>query len=207
MRFATLIVSSLLTIASAIALATVEKRDAASIISAVKNIQSKITTLNSTVTSFNKGDLDGLVKVLKIQQQSTDVGNAVKSATSTAQASQPIPADTATSTPNNQVAAAVLSLKDSLQSFLTNLQSKKPAFDSVVAVVSVSQQIKQTLTQQKGSSDALGTAITIKLASPYKDFAPLITGQIDGYFNQAIQTFSQPGGVISLPPLPIKEKL
>ncbi|EME80287.1 uncharacterized protein MYCFIDRAFT_31034 [Pseudocercospora fijiensis CIRAD86] len=193
MRFGTLLVSSLLTIASAIPPATIEKRDAASIPSAVKTLQSKLTTLNSTVTSFHQGDLDGLLKVLKIQLQSTDVGNAVKSATSTAQASQPIPADNSTSTLNNQVAAAVLALKDSLQSFLTNPQSKKSAFDSVVAIIS-------------GYSDELGTAITAKLASPYKEFGPLIARQIDGDFDQAIQTFSQRGGVISLPALPIKKE-
>lgn len=68
-------------------------------------------------------------------------------------------------------------------------------------------QTSLTILPAQSYSDALGTAITAKLASPYKDFAPLITGQIDGYFNQAIQTFSQPGGVISLPPLPIKEKV
>lgn len=68
MRFTSLIISTLLTVASAHPLYTVVKRDAASIVSALQTVQNNIHTLNATVNTFNKGDLDGLFKVLKIQK-------------------------------------------------------------------------------------------------------------------------------------------
>lgn len=68
MRLTSLIISGLLTVASAHPLYTVVKRDAASIVAALKNVQTNVQTLNATVNTFNKGDLDGLIKVLKIQK-------------------------------------------------------------------------------------------------------------------------------------------
>ncbi|KAF2212752.1 hypothetical protein CERZMDRAFT_111799 [Cercospora zeae-maydis SCOH1-5] len=197
MRLTTFFISSLLTLASTHPLYTIVKRDAASIVAALQDVQTNVQTLNATVNTFNQGDLDGLIKVLKIQKQTSAVSDAVTTAASTAQQSSPLSeADT------QKVAEGVLALKADLDSFLPNLSSKKSAFDSVVLLFSVSKTVAQSLQTQKLQSANLGQAITAKLTGPLAGFAPLINAQIAEQFDKAIGVFQQPGGVISLPPLP-----
>ncbi|CAK1368224.1 hypothetical protein CB0940_11099 [Cercospora beticola] len=197
MRLTSLIISGLLTVASAHPLYTVVKRDAASIVAALKNVQTNVQTLNATVNTFNKGDLDGLIKVLKIQKQTSAVGDSVVTAASTAQQSEVLnEADT------QKVAEGVLALKADLDTFLPNLSSKKPAFDSVAFLFSVSKTVAQSLQTQKQQSANLGDAITAKLTGPLAGFAPLINAQIAEQFDKAIAVFQQQGGLIPLPPIP-----
>ncbi|USW57873.1 Putative Cell wall mannoprotein [Septoria linicola] len=197
MRLTSLIISGLLTVASAHPLYSVVKRDAASIVAALKTVQTNVQTLNTTVTSFNKGDIDGLFKVLKIQKQTSAVGKSVEAATQTAQASEVLNEDD-----TFKVAEGVLALKADLDTFLPNLSSKKPAFDSVGVLFSVSKTVLKSLQDQKAQSGALGGAITPKLTGPLAGFAPLINAQIAEQFDKAIAVFQQPGGVIPLPAIP-----
>ncbi|KAM3414842.1 hypothetical protein BST61_g9986 [Cercospora zeina] len=197
MRLTTLLISSLLTVASTHPLYTIVKCDAASIVAALQNVQTNIQALNATVNTFNQGDLDGLIKVLKIQKQTSAVSDAVERATSTAEESSRLnEADT------QKVAEGVLALKADLDTFLPNISSKKAAFDSIVLLFSVSKTVAQSLQTQKQQSADLGDAITAKLTGPLAGFAPLIDAQIAEHFDRAIEVFEQPGGVVPLPPLP-----
>jgi hypothetical protein len=136
--------------------------------------------------------------VLKIQQQTNRVGDAVEATIDAANACGPLSSDD-----SNKVAVGVIGLKSSLDTLLPNLESKKDAFDHVIlGVGSVSPQIAQSLRKQKAQSNELSDAIASKLASPYKDAAPLINGQINTAFDKAIATFSTPGGLFALPAFP-----
>lgn len=217
MRVTSLIISALLTIASAHPLYTVVTGNAASIVAALQNAQTNIHTLNATVNTFNKGNLDGLIKVLKIQKVPDQIPYSADTR------AKPELFSTANycsrqfrqgchsncpSVPGSErgdtfkVAQGVLSLKADLDSFLPNISSKKPAFDGVLALVSVSKTVARSLQDQKAQSTALGSAIKAKLTGPLARFAPLINAQIADQFSKAIAVFQQPGGVVSLPPLP-----
>jgi len=205
MRFCSIVVSGLLTLASAAPLApginTRSAEDAASIVNAIKNVQAKVSTFDSTVASFRKGQMTGILTVLQISSQSSELSDAVTGATNAANAAQSLDTDK-----SNSVVLAVIALQPDISSLLNNLQSKKPAFDTVIlGIGSVSPQIEQTLQQQKAQSADLGTAITAKLSEPYKGLAPLVTGQVSTAFDQAIATFSQSCGLFALPPLPLDE--
>ncbi|KAK6436623.1 hypothetical protein LTR95_007179 [Oleoguttula sp. CCFEE 5521] len=198
MKFLPLALSALVAVSSA---SPIIKRDSASdataIVSSLSNIVAKVTTLNNTLNTFKAKDPLNLFTALKIQKQSNDVGSATDSAISTAQASGPL--DDAGSL---KVALATLSLSTTLKGFLANIESKKPAFDSILlGLVSLSQTTKATLVKQKGQADQLGAVIASKLTPAYQGLAPGVQSQIDGYFDHAIAVYSQPGGVISLPPL------
>ncbi|KAK4626123.1 hypothetical protein CLAFUW4_04393 [Fulvia fulva] len=192
----------LATLAIASPIAVVEKRGAANIAAALDNVSANIKTVNSTLSTFNKGDLDSLIKVLKIQQQTKDLGESLKTATSAAEASEPL--DDAGSL---TIGLAILNdLLPDTTSLLTKIESKKPAFDAaVLGIASVSATVKKSLVEQKQQSAELGQAITAKLTPAFANLAPGINQQIADKFTEAINIYSQPGGLIPLPALPFKE--
>lgn len=181
------------------ALASPVERSAASIVASINTIESKITTLNNTLLTFYKNDITSGLKVLKIQSQTDDLGKAIDAGTSTANASPALNSDDSFT-----VATAVLNLQPKVISLLSNIEAHKPAFDSaVIDLVSATPQVEQDLKNQNASTAALSNAITAKLADPYPSLAGTVTGPIFAKFNEAITLFSQAGGVIALPPLPI----
>ncbi|KAF2169361.1 hypothetical protein M409DRAFT_20584 [Zasmidium cellare ATCC 36951] len=174
-------------------------RDVNSIVASINTIESNIATLNSTLNTFNKGDLDSGLKVLKIQSQTNTLGDSIDSGTSTAQASEPLNADDSFT-----VASAVLTLQPQVISLLDNIEQHKPAFDAAILnLVSVTPQVEQDLKNQNASTAAFSDAVVAKLADPYPSLAGTVTGPIFSKFNEAIALFSNAGGVIALPPLPI----
>lgn len=176
----------------------VVKRDAASITSAITQIETNINTLNTTLNGFNKGDLFAIAEVLSIQKETDNLGDSISAATNAAKASAPL-----SDTDSGTVAVAVVNLQPQIFSLLNNIQSKKPAFDSaVLGVGSVSPQVKQSLQKQKQLSGDLGKAITAKLTPTYAAFAPTINQQIADAFDKAIATFSQKGGLFQVPAFP-----
>lgn len=175
-------------------------RDANSIVASINSVESYITTLNNTLNTFNEGDLASGLKVLKIQSQTDDLGNSISSATDTASASAPLDSDDSFT-----VASAVISLQPKVISLIDNIVAHKPAFDeAILDLVSVTPQVESDLKTQNASTAALSDAITAKLADPYPSLAGTVTGPIFTAFNNAIATFATSGGVVSLPPLPIR---
>ena len=69
----------------------------------------------------------------------------------------------------------------------------------------MSAQVKRSLVEQKQQSADLGKAITAKLTKAFADLAPGINKQIANKFDEAINVYSRPGGLIPLPALPFKE--
>lgn len=179
----------------------VVRRDVSSIVNSIKVIESNIAVLNNTLNTFKKGSLTSGLVVLKIQKQTDDLGDAIENGQSTAEASQPLDSDDSFT-----VASAVIELQPKVISLIQNIENHKPAFDAaIINLVSVTPQVEQDLKAQNASTAAFSDAVTAKLAAPYPSLAGTVTGPIFEKFDEAIALFSQSGGVISLPPLPIKE--
>ncbi|CAK4033295.1 Hypothetical predicted protein [Lecanosticta acicola] len=178
--------------------APIAKRDAASIVTAINQIETNINSLNTTLNGFKEGDVLAAVEVLEIQQETETLGDSISAAAAAANASAPL-----NDTESGTVATAVVGLEPQIFSLLDNIQRKKPAFDSaILGVGSVSPQVEQDLEQQKALSAELGNAITAKLTQTYAAFAPVINQQIADAFDQAIATFATSGGLFALPPVP-----
>lgn len=195
MLFASVLSAALALASPALAAPTLAARDGASIVSSISSINSSISTLNNTLNTFKPDAVLGLFTALQIQQQTTDLGNAVMAGTNTAKSSANLTADE-----SNAVAVAVVGLEPRIQSLLTNIVAHKPAFASAVLLVGdLSKTVQSDLQEQKAYTQSFGDAITAKLAQPYAGFAPLITGQIAGYFDAALQKYATCSGVLCLP--------
>ncbi|KAE8381933.1 hydrophobic surface binding protein A-domain-containing protein [Aspergillus bertholletiae] len=186
MRFQPLLVfaAGLLTTATS-APTELLKRDVTSVVNAVAEIAEKMTTLNTTVTSY-KGGLFGTGTALKIEYQSIQLSHALKDAISDTEDSQNF-----TSDESHEVAAAFIDLQPKISSTLDNIVSKKPQFDTgLLGVGSVSFLVKWNLQQEKDLSAELGKAVVAKLAEPYASIAPLLNDQIAAAFEKALAAYN-----------------
>ena len=188
----------LLSLIPAALAAPVEKRSATSIVNAINTIESRIATLNNTLNPFEPRQITAIATVLAVQLETDALGDAINAATKATTASAPLSEDD-----SNTVAQAVLLLEPQIASLITNIISKKPAFDTaVLGIGSVAPQVEQDLKEQNTASTALGNAITAKLTPDFAALAPLVLGEISAAFQSGIQAYAVPGGVFSLPPLP-----
>ena len=137
----------------------------------------------------------GFATALIIQGQTKQLGDDLQATTADVDASTPFTADE-----SNAVASAVLNLQPQIQSLLTNIVAHKPAFATAVFFVGdLSKTVQGDLEDQRAFAGDFGRAVQAKLASPYSDFAPLITAQILGYFDDAISKYQTCSGILCLP--------
>ena len=173
-------------------------RDANSIVNAITAIESRITTLNNTLNTFFPKSPTALLTVFAVQTETTQLGNAISAATDAANQT-PALSDADSQT----VALATLGLEPNIFSLLTNIESRKPAFDTaVLGIGSVSPTVEQSLKQQAQLSADLGTAIAAKLTAAFAGPAATVNADIASAFAKAVQIYSVPGGAFSLPPFP-----
>ena len=160
------------------------KRDAAAVVDAVNTIGTSLVTLNTTVTGYS-GGLGSELTALKIELESSQLVRDLKDAISTTQQSANF-----TDAESGTVATALVTLEPQILSALTNIASKKAAFEKgILDFISLTFLVKNNLQQQKDLSAQLGDAVTAKLTPNYASLAPLITGQIADAFTAAINTF------------------
>ena len=95
-------------------------RDAASIDTAISNVEVQIATLNDTLDGFAPYQPTAIITVLKIQSQTDKLGDAISAATQAIDASQVLDDnDSAT------VAEATLNLEPQIFSLLDNIMAKE----------------------------------------------------------------------------------
>ncbi|MCJ1334448.1 hypothetical protein MMC10_011159 [Thelotrema lepadinum] len=177
---------------------TLTPRDANSIVTAITAIESRIATLNNTLNTFFPRAPTALLTVLAVETETTQLGNSISAATSTVNQT-PALSDADSQT----VALATLGLEPNIFSLLTNIESRKPAFDTaILGVGSVSPTVEQSLKQQADLSAALGQAIAAKLTAEFAGPAATVNADIASAFAKAVQIYSVPGGIFSLPPFP-----
>lgn len=166
-------------------IATIVKRDGAAVVSAVNAISAQITTLNDTVNSY-EGGLLGTLTALKIQIESTQLSNDLKSAIKTTEQSSNF-----TDAESGNVATAFLNLSPNVISTLSNIVSKKSDFETgLLGIGSLTWLVKSDLEQEKEESAELGDAVIAKLTPNYAALAPLINAQIADAFTSAINAYS-----------------
>ena len=162
-----------------------EKRQGASIVYALQQVQSGIQLLNQRVYYFDGNPVTGALDAIQIQQQTDDVGRSVEYATQVANYSPPLDESESLA-----VATQVLALRPDIKNLLLNIASKKPAFDHVViGLFSVSGQVKKSLQDQKALTVALGYAIAEKLTGAFKAAAPQLNDELAAEFDAAIAAF------------------
>lgn len=173
----------------ALAAPTLIPRSATSIVNAINNIESKITTLNNTLNEFFPRDPAALVVVLAVEAETTALGVAISQATAAADQTPPL-----NETDSTTVALATLGLEPDIFSLLTNIESKRPAFDTAILDIgSVSPLVLISLKQQAALSASLGQAIASKLTPDFATPAATVNAAIASAFAQAIQIYSVPG--------------
>lgn len=148
--------------------------------------QPQVTTLNTTLNAFEPNILLNGLQALKIQKQTNSISDSLTSATTVASASDPLNADDSFT-----VAAAILDFQPKIFSLLDNLQRRKPVFSkAILGLIGVDALVEKSLQRQKQLSAAFGSAVAEKLEEPFKGAAPVINGQIQDAFDEAIATFS-----------------
>ncbi|KAL4940238.1 hypothetical protein BDV06DRAFT_224291 [Aspergillus oleicola] len=163
---------------------TLLKRDGAAVITTVNTISSSMLTLNETVTSY-AGGLLGTGTALKIEFQSLELANDLRSAISTTTDSANF-----TETESLNVAGSFIDLQPNIFSTLDNIVSKKAAFDrGLLGVASLGFLVRSNLETQRDLAAQLGEAVTVKLTATYAGIAPLLNEQIRGKFEEAIAAF------------------
>jgi len=175
----------------------VERADNANaVVSAIGTISSQLVTLNTSVTNFKAGLLD-LGQALDVQLQSSVLASDLQKAVTDAVTSSNFTSDESVT-----VGLALVNLEPQIFSVLDNIESKKTAFDEVVDVFSLSATVKSDLQQEASLSAQLGAAVQAKLVPSVASLAPPINSAIASAFAAAISVYSQPGGLIPLPPIP-----
>jgi hypothetical protein len=164
--------------------AAVVPRDGASIDAAIQTVSTKIVTLNETVTSFESGLL-GTFTALKILGQSADLDGSIKDATRTAEHSAAL-----SDAESETVATSVLLLAQTVYGVLDNIVAKKPEFDkAILGVFSGAFLVKGTLEKLQTSTNNFGDALTPKLTEQFQQLAPIVLGQINDRFDQALEVY------------------
>jgi hypothetical protein len=155
------------------------------IISSLTTITNELTTLNKTLNGFN-GGLLGTFTALQIQGQSTTVVNDINKATAVVKATSQM-----NDTDSLSVATAVTELQPFIYTVLDNLVAHHSVFEkAILGILSATFLVESDLKSQKSSTDALGAAITTKLATDLQSVAPLIIQDIDSHFAQAIAVYA-----------------
>ena len=161
------------------------KRDADDVVAAVQKISDQTLTLNSSVASY-PGGIEGTLDAIKIETEAIGLNFASRKAVHTAQRSSNF-----TSDGSLNVAGAFLDLLPIVTSTLDNIIDKKPEFDTgLLEIGSLSFLVKYNLETEKRLSLKLGDVVQAKLTPEYASIAPLVLGQIEDAFTEAISVYS-----------------
>ena len=164
---------------------SVEKRSATSIVNAIAKIGNDLTTLNSTVLGYD-GGLLGTVTALDIEIETTKIESDLREAIEAVHQSAPL-----NSTESFGVGIAVLYLEPKIQSTLQTIVSKKSDFQTgLLGFFSLDFLVEYNLEQQQKLSTEFGAALLQKLDPAFDAIANNVNAQIAGYFQAAIDAFS-----------------
>lgn len=139
----------------------------------------------------------GLLVATQVQSQTQQLSDDLTATTQTVTGSSNFTSDEST-----EIATAVVNLTPQIQSLLTNIVAHKPSFATAVLFVGdLSKTVEASLQMQQQESAAFGTALQGKLAEPFASAAPLIAGQINDAFLNAIAKYDTCSNLLCLPPL------
>lgn len=160
------------------------QRDAASIITALQNIDNGTQQVLADVNAF-QGGRDGVNQAVKIQTDSNTLNQIIQNGITAAQATTQLnDADSAA------VANAVTKIQPGVFNVLTALTNKKELFSAASLGFDAIPLVENALTSQRQSTNDFGNNVTAVLSTTIKRVSPLLTTNIDFHFVRALQAFA-----------------
>ena len=164
-------------VGTALASPGIVKRDVQTILTALNNVNSAATTLDTAVKGFT-GSAAG---VTTLNSDAAAVLSAINTGTTNVQGTTPISDLDALS-----VASATENLINTLNTTIDDLIAKKPT----LATAGQTSTVLTDLEQQESASAALGNAIASKVPSDLTSVAQSLNAQIAQNFQNGIAAFS-----------------
>ncbi|KAH7030025.1 hydrophobic surface binding protein A-domain-containing protein [Macrophomina phaseolina] len=158
-------------------------------------IAANVNATNQTLNDFS-GGLKGIAQLLKIQSQTTKLGEAIQNSTAIANATGRLSlADSTT------VGQQFLQLQPQIESLLANIRAKRPEFDNAgFGLIDVVSLLRSNIEQQKEYATALGDATIALLDPSLTSIATPVNQQIQAAFDDTIAAYQGRGGLIEIPP-------
>ncbi|KAK3185999.1 hypothetical protein K4F52_005223 [Lecanicillium sp. MT-2017a] len=159
-------------------------RDGKTIVDALSTLSDRLTTMDSTLDKIN--DESNIDAAKDFQNQATELGKEIQTATDAAKESAALNDDESAS-----VAYAVVDLTDGIYSVLDKTAEKRAVFDKItVDDKPATELVKTELQNLQNATDAFGETLTVKFVEDIKNVAPLLVSAIDFHFYQALQSYA-----------------
>lgn len=161
----------------------------------LKTIAANINTTNQTLNEFS-GGLKGIAQLLKIQSETTALGDSIQNSTAIANATGRISlADSTT------VGQQFLTLQPQIDSLLDNIKSKRPEFQNAgFGLIDVVSLLRSNIQEQQEYAKELGDATIAMLDPSLTSIATPVNDEIQNRFEQTIDAYGGRGGLIQIPP-------
>ncbi|KAK7034600.1 hypothetical protein VNI00_012231 [Paramarasmius palmivorus] len=170
-------------LSAAAAFASPVKRDVATVKADIANIATQVTSLNNAIQAFPSSG-GSLANALAIHNSAVSLDTAVKKATTDVQATDPFSdADSA------DILASVEAIEPTIESALTGIVEKKPAFDAL-PIGGVSALVRQDLNNLNTDTLALADSLIAKASAGTVDQANTIKSNIASAFATAIAAYA-----------------
>lgn len=162
------------------------KRDASSIVTAIKEIGEQLTTVNGTINEFESG-LKGTITALKIHFQSKKVGRLTEDATEITNESEKL-----NDADSQEVAVSVVDLQPKIFSVLDGIVAKKPQFDkAILGIGSGAFIVRGDLEKLQETTGDFGATLITKLSDKVAGLAPVIIDAIDARFKETLEVYAK----------------
>ncbi|CAI7668223.1 unnamed protein product [Penicillium bialowiezense] len=184
-RFTMLLKSLLLSTLAVTTLALPQvRRDASTVLDSINSISKESANIQEILSGFT-ASTNVTATALQLQAKSSTLVKDINSGTKTVS-----DASTLNESESAKVANAVVELSSTVFTLLDQFVAKKPVFDkAILDVGSASSLVKGDLKKLKSATDEYGDAASSKLSGDITKIAPLLVGDIDFHFAEAIDAF------------------
>lgn len=160
------------------------RRDASTVLDSINSISKESANIQEILSGFT-ASTNVTATALQLQAKSSTLLKDINSGTETVS-----DASTLSESESAKVANAVVELSSTVFTLLDQFVEKKPVFDkAILDVGSASSLVKGDLKKLKSATDDYGDAVSSKLSGDITKIAPLLVGDIDFHFAEAINAF------------------
>ena len=166
------------------ALPQVRRSDVSSVLESINSISEESENIQDILSSFTPST-NVTATALQLQAKSNTLLKDIKTGTETVNG-----ASTLSESDSTKVGNAVVKLSSTVFTLLDHFVEKKPVFDkAILNVGSASSLVEGDLKKLKSATDDYSDAVTSKLSGDITKIAPLLVGDIDFHFTEAIDAF------------------
>lgn len=172
--------------ATALALPQIQRRpDLSNVLDSIDTFSKESSSIQDVLSDFTASS-NTTATALKLQAKSDTLLKDIKTETDTVNQ-----ASTLSESDSAKVGNAVVELLQNVFSLLDRFVEKKPVFDkAILNAASASSLVEADLKKLKSAVDDYDQAVSSKLSGDIKAIAPILTGDLDFHFTQAIDAFS-----------------